>query len=123
MTTSLVAVYGSLKKGKRNHGLLSDSRCVCHGLTEPKFSLVDLVYFPGLIDGDNFIEVEVYEVTNEMLSRLDRLEGHPTFYERVETDIYVNNIENPMLKCFIYKYKGNNSKNLVKPYEYGVVSW
>jgi gamma-glutamylcyclotransferase (GGCT)/AIG2-like uncharacterized protein YtfP len=28
--------------------------------------------------------VELYDVTDDVLERLDRLEGHPTFYQRVD---------------------------------------
>jgi gamma-glutamylaminecyclotransferase len=34
--------------------------------------------------------VEVYRVNDAQLRGLDRLEGHPTFYERRRTDVVVD---------------------------------
>lgn len=83
----LVAVYGSLRKGFGNSGLLKDS--VFLGTTDiPGFIMYSLGSFPGIMpDKDKSIFAEVYEITEATLERLDRLEGNPTFYKRelVET--------------------------------------
>jgi gamma-glutamylcyclotransferase (GGCT)/AIG2-like uncharacterized protein YtfP len=87
---TLVGVYGTLKRGEGNHRLLSTSELVTTSLTPPNYGLVDLGAFPGLIPGEDKVVIEVYKVNNHTLSRLDSLEGHPTFYERKEVDVVVN---------------------------------
>ena len=77
-----VVVYGSLKRGLYNSRLLDGIEC-----------LDDSVYFTGTMaslggypcvtqHGNTKIKGELYEVDDETLARLDRLEGHPSFYER-----------------------------------------
>ncbi|MGI0012505.1 MAG: gamma-glutamylcyclotransferase family protein [Nitrososphaera sp.] len=82
-----IFVYGSLKKGFGNHGLLaiSNSKFLGSAKTHPIFTMVDFGTFPGcLINGETAIHGEVYEITDEVLAWLDKLEGHPNFYRRVE---------------------------------------
>lgn len=84
-----VFVYGSLKKGCSNSqvmdaagGTLVDAAWL-HGA-----SLYNLGYYPGLkIEGDGTVQGEVYLVSRDGLRRLDRLEGHPNFYHRVEVEV------------------------------------
>lgn len=73
----LYAVYGSLKKGFHNHGILGDSRLVGECKSSPNFTMLDLGAFPGVVrQGSTAITLEVYEVVDEKIeSRLDRLEG------------------------------------------------
>lgn len=53
------------------------------GSTEPRYQLVDLGGYPGLVDGGRTqVHGEVYSVDDATLSRLDDLEGHPGYYER-----------------------------------------
>ena len=79
-----VAVYGSLRKGFGNHGLLEDSIYVGEGITEARYTMLHLGGFPGVVKkGNTSITVELYDVDDETLRRLDRLEGHPNFYERL----------------------------------------
>lgn len=79
----LVFVYGTLKKGYGNHRLLAQSMFVGKAITEPNFTMLHLGGFPGIVQsGDTAIHGEVYRVSNATLTQLDRLEGHPTFYER-----------------------------------------
>jgi gamma-glutamylcyclotransferase (GGCT)/AIG2-like uncharacterized protein YtfP len=82
MSKCSVAVYGTLKKTQSNHGLLSGSKFVGVGTTPASYSLLELGSFPGAIWGNHQLMVEVYEVDDRILARLDRLEGHPSFYER-----------------------------------------
>lgn len=87
----LVAVYGSLKRGFGNHSILSESKHplpLYTGLTEERYCMYSLGSFPAITKtATALIEVEVYSVDKSTLSRLDRLEGHPYFYQREEVKI------------------------------------
>lgn len=91
--TELVAVYGSLLSGLRNHEVmtsLGENHYELVGETTIEgFNLFPVSSFPGIERGDNVVKVEVYKVTRELLTnRLDLLEGynenseHNTFYDR-----------------------------------------
>ena|SRR5689334_14325654 len=80
-----VFVYGTLKYGKSNHKLLSTSELVGQAETEPAFNMFALGYFPGCaIGGNTKIKGEVYKVNDEVLKKLDWLEGHPNHFKRIE---------------------------------------
>jgi len=84
-----VIVYGTLKKGFSNHGLLKDAVFIKsdykalvgkdeHGDTKYA-SIYNLGFFPGLkFDSEQSQEIdyEVYLVSPETLTKLDRLEGY-----------------------------------------------
>lgn len=92
-----VAVYGSLLSGLHNHGVMNRAEGVLVGefQTKPEYTLVSLGSFPGLIAGGNTsVKVEVYEVEEDKVHVLDRLEGyHPdndpnnNFYTREVIEI------------------------------------
>jgi gamma-glutamylaminecyclotransferase len=78
-----VFVYGTLLAGERNHYHLERARLVAEARTQPAFTLYDFGPFPGMLAGGNSAVVgEVYEVDEPMLAAMDRLEGHPSFYQR-----------------------------------------
>lgn len=78
-----VFVYGTLLTGQSNHALLHGCTLVRAARTQACFELVDLGAFPGLVAGGTVaVAGEVYAVDETTLARLDRLEGHPHFYER-----------------------------------------
>ncbi|WP_338869466.1 gamma-glutamylcyclotransferase family protein [Myxococcus stipitatus] len=82
-TATRVFVYGTLLSGEPNHRLLRGARLIGPARTHPHFTLHDYGPFPALApDGNHAIEGEVYEVDALILAALDRLEGHPRFYER-----------------------------------------
>lgn len=79
-----VLVYGSLRKGFGNHYLLENSRFLGEVKTGPHYTMYSFGGFPALsLNGDTTIVGEVYEVDEETMARLDRLEGYPNFYDRV----------------------------------------
>jgi len=81
----LVFTYGTLLKGEVNHHLLVRARFVAEARTEPCFELFDLGPFPAMsADGETAVLGEVYAVDDATLARLDRLEGHPSFYQRTQ---------------------------------------
>lgn len=102
----LVAVYGTLRKGLSNHGLLKNAEYIGTYETLPEYKMVDLGAYPGLLEnGSTSITMEVFKVTDIELGSLDQLEGYDandaehTFYERII-------INTPFGKAFTYLYKG-----------------
>lgn len=105
-----VFVYGSLLSGLGNHGLLIGSTKLGETKSPKLFSMLDLGWFPGVIlEDEDPIEIkgEVYEVDDNTLKRLDRLEGfvstNPKFgmYDRIEIDTEFG-------KSFIYVYNNRH---------------
>lgn len=86
--THHVFVYGTLKLGYGNNRLLHDGVFVGPGITVRPFQMRTTPGFPVVFDVNaeplHNIAGEVYEVNDEILSRLDQLEGHPRWYRRQE---------------------------------------
>ena len=81
----LVFTYGTLLRGEANHDLLARARFVAEARTEPCFELFDLGPFPAMsVRGQTAVVGELYAVDDATLARLDRLEGHPSFYQRTQ---------------------------------------
>ena len=81
--TTILFVYGMLKRGQRNHFLMRGARFLGEAVTAPEYTLLDLGPFPGLIPGGSTaVHGELYEVVPELLERLDRHEGVPRMYMR-----------------------------------------
>jgi gamma-glutamylcyclotransferase (GGCT)/AIG2-like uncharacterized protein YtfP len=109
--TVKVAVYGSLRKGLGNSGLLNTSKQIGRFETEPIYTMLDLGSFPGLIkNGTTSVIVEVYEVSADILRRLDQLEG---FRGSNETNNFYNRekIETPYGEAYIYLLNRKNMGN------------
>ena len=113
MKKYLVVVYGSLRSGMGNHQYyLSDSVYKGTFTTEPEYTLHSLSFYPGLkLNGNTSIVMEVYEVDEETLKNLNRLEGYypgekSTFYDRIE-------INTPWGKAFTYIYVNELSKDSI----------
>jgi gamma-glutamylaminecyclotransferase len=82
MTTekTLLFVYGTLKRGLRNHRLLADQEFLGEAVTEPRYRVVDLGPHPGLIsDGVAGLAVkgELWAVSPCCLAELDDFEEVP----------------------------------------------
>tara|TARA_R110000868_G_scaffold800_3_gene5889 strand:+ start:2414 stop:3442 length:1029 start_codon:yes stop_codon:yes gene_type:complete len=99
---NLVAVYGTLKKGYSNYErYLSSSKHIGSGVTKDKYPLV-VRGLPFLIDqcgvGYN-VDVDVFKVSDTKLEQLDKLEGHPHWYQRKTIPII---LEDKILDCWVY---------------------
>lgn len=77
MTTIVVFVYGSLKRGYALHHLLRSAEFLGPAKTQPLYRLFDLGSYPGLVEWPDGLEIqgELYAVTAEILQRLDEAEG------------------------------------------------
>lgn len=83
-----VFVYGTLLRDDYNHRHLDGARFICEAMTPPCFELRHLGGFPAMLErGSTSVVGEVYEVDDDILRRLDRLEGHPRFYHRAWIDL------------------------------------
>lgn len=104
-----LAVYGTLKKGKSNHKLIE--HCYFYGTyylgSEFCLTVGGLPYVqrkPG-----HGVLVEIYEVDDETIKLLDRLEGHPTFYTR--EDVWAHDMDigaDIKVQCYLYNHNDIN---------------
>lgn len=93
--TSLLFVYGTLKKGYGNHArYLSSSRFVGDAVTLDAFAMssgaIPFVCPARFVPNPIFhghVRGEVYEVDRATRDATDRLEGHPDFYTRSAADV------------------------------------
>jgi len=98
-----VFVYGSLLSKLSNHRVLGDSKMITKDSING-FTMYSLGPFPALVLNENSsveISGEVYEVDSNTMTRLDNLEGYPSFYDRME--VTTNNGH----QAFVYYIKGN----------------
>lgn len=101
-----VAVYGSLREGLHNHGVIKGSTLLGTFESEPNYTMYSVGgSFPGLVlGGTTSVVMEVYEVTPRVLQGVDGLEGYmgdefpdTNFYNRILMDT-------PYGKAYSYIY-------------------
>jgi gamma-glutamylcyclotransferase (GGCT)/AIG2-like uncharacterized protein YtfP len=68
-------VYGSLRRGRENHDELAGARYVGPARTAPRYRLVQKEGYRALIEGDRAIEGELYDIDDQVMTRLDEFEG------------------------------------------------
>jgi len=101
----LVFVYGSLKRGEHNHGLLRAAEYRGEARTERQFRLYALPYYPALVRGDGDpqpIVGEVYSIDEAALRILDRLEDNGRLYQREL--IRVDSLDRPDERLLAWAY-------------------
>ena len=101
---NLVAVYGTLKKGKHNYySYLTSSKHVGAGKTKDKYPLL-VQGIPYMVDkkgtGHNVV-VDIFKVSDSTLMHLDKLEGHPKWYERKQIPIKLDKSGSELM-CWVY---------------------
>jgi gamma-glutamylcyclotransferase (GGCT)/AIG2-like uncharacterized protein YtfP len=84
--STLLFVYGTLKRGCSNHGQMAGQTFVSAARTVPGYTLYDLGGYPAIVaEPKDKIGVvgEVWNVDEEALRRLDHFEGvHEGLYRR-----------------------------------------
>ena len=101
--SSLLFVYGTLKRGCCNHHQMAGQTFVGPARTPPGFRLYDIGGYPGIVprqeDRDGVVG-EVWSVDDEALRRLDAFEGvYEGLYRRV-----VFALEPPFADQIVYAY-------------------
>jgi len=102
----LVYIYGTLKRNKSNHHILSsvDAKYICDVITIERYPMFILNQpFPYLQNdvgfGGNVIG-ELWEISESAVRELDRFEGSPDLYYRGKID--VENHEKVFLDVSVY---------------------
>jgi gamma-glutamylaminecyclotransferase len=80
-------VYGTLKRGLRNHRLIADQQFLQIATTAPQYAVADFGVHPGLLAGPWAVLGELWRVSDCCLGELDDFEGHPEHFERRAIDI------------------------------------
>tara|TARA_R110002096_G_scaffold70258_1_gene168484 strand:+ start:85 stop:444 length:360 start_codon:yes stop_codon:yes gene_type:complete len=70
-----VFVYGTLKRNEGNNDLLGDSKYLGKYETEPRWGLVNLGAFPGMVPSNKAVKGEVFLVDDDTMEVIDALEG------------------------------------------------
>jgi gamma-glutamylaminecyclotransferase len=74
---TVLFVYGTLKRGLLNHHLLAGEEFLGEVETEPRYRVIDLRHYPGLIVDDASglaVKGELWSVTASCLAALDEFE-------------------------------------------------
>ena len=87
----LLFVYGTLKRGCKNHPHIADQRLVGEACTAPGYRLYNLGDYPGLVadtTATDGVTGEVWEVDAAALARLDDFEGvAEVLYRRIQVKL------------------------------------
>lgn len=108
--TFKIAVYGSLRKGLGNHGVIKDAKFLGDFESQPEYTMYSIGgSFPGLVnEGNTSVQMEVYEVGEATFEDVNNLEGFI-----VEDDPYnmYNRvlIDTPYGPAYSYIYNGNTT--------------
>ncbi|ALR16607.1 MULTISPECIES: gamma-glutamylcyclotransferase [Vibrio] len=94
----LVFVYGTLRKGEYNHHYLSSGQFLGLHESDAQYTLYDLGPYPGVSQGHQTIQGEVYLIDDDTLTALDKLEDVPVEYRR-------ESISTPFGQAWIYIYQ------------------
>lgn len=82
---AILFVYGTLKRGRRNHRLIADQEYLGEAVTRARYRVFDLGPYPGLVaDPANGLAVrgELWAVSACCLAELDDFEGVPDLFDR-----------------------------------------
>lgn len=114
---TLVAVYGTLRTGYGNNKYcLARSQSIGHGFVS-NMQMYSYGGFPVCCSTDNLADkvvVEVFDTPDVDLAKCDRLEGHPTFYERQEVTVLMENGTTLQAQMYLQPQECCNHLDLVE---------
>ena len=115
-----VFVYGSLKRGFVNHHLIARAKFLGVGTTRPRFAMLNLGRYPGVVRGNVAIGGELYLVPRPLMGGLDRLEANGRVYRRELVPITT---ATGTIQAWIYIYLlARGDEKTVRPTG-GIVIW
>jgi gamma-glutamylcyclotransferase (GGCT)/AIG2-like uncharacterized protein YtfP len=117
-------VYGTLKRGFRLHPVMEDggARFLGEAITAGKFAMWGrhFPYIASCCDGSHVVG-ELYDVSDELLSHLDQIEGAPQHYQRRKIKVLVRGYA---VNAWVYAVGMSKYEREVKvPAEDGALTW
>jgi gamma-glutamylcyclotransferase (GGCT)/AIG2-like uncharacterized protein YtfP len=112
LTPHKVFVYGTLKKGYGNHERhLRNAKFLGVGVING--IMFHLGGYPAINISDNFCQIkgEVYQCSWEDILEMDKLEGHPSFYTRIEVAM----VGYPKVWTYIMERNRLSGRNRIVP--------
>ena len=101
MKDILIFVYGTLKKGYRNHFYLKDALYAGEAILND-YEMFDLGTYPGIrIRQGSIVEGELYFIDIEMKKHIDALEEEGTLYRCVKVEVLKNHQK---VEAYVYEY-------------------
>lgn len=85
--TVLIAIYGTLRKGECNHHFLKDACSICNCTFSGVLYDTGWGYPAVVLEGGKPVVAELAEISLEAWARVDRLEGYPRLYDRLLTEV------------------------------------
>ena len=98
-----IFVYGTLMSGCKNNWIMKQigGKFIRFAATRNEFTLLDLGAFPGIVErGENEVQGELWEISDDNLFYLDRLEFTPYMYKRVEITLD----DDDKVETYVYVY-------------------
>lgn len=115
----LVFVYGTLKRGCKNHRQLAGQRYVGPAHTVPGFRLYHLGDYPGMVadaTDTHGVSGEIWSVDALTLARLDAFEGvHEGLYQRAPVPL-LSPFENDLVHTYLYARDVSGHRTLGSPH-------
>lgn len=115
MKTTAIFVYGTLRKGGRNHHLLSSAQFIGDAKTKRRFVMrASSIPFVSDAQQVSFIQGEVYVLNDECLEAIDHLESfHPnapelSWYEREEIEVILEDTKAVYVAQMYFNRKEND---------------
>jgi gamma-glutamylcyclotransferase (GGCT)/AIG2-like uncharacterized protein YtfP len=98
-----VFVYGTLRKGERRNHILEGSRFIGYARAKG-FFLYKIKEFPGMVEGSGEVVGEVYEISEDLLEKLDWIERVPYLYRRELIEVTLE--DGQAIFVYVYIYNG-----------------
>ena len=110
-----IFVYGTLSKGMTRSSVLVKSKFLGLGFIEGL--LYDLGAYPGIVEGNNSVYGELYEIDTTKVKELDRIEGYSSeheyqsLYKRKEVNvILINNGSQERAHAYFFNQQLKDNK-------------
>ncbi len=97
-----IFVYGTLLKGQRNHKYYLSKSEFCGEATISGYEMYDCGYYPAIVPGTGTVSGEVYRVTDDELSNINRLEREGDLYIKTLVPIIMHS--GKKLEGWVYVY-------------------
>jgi len=105
-------VYGTLRQKECRHYLLGSSQFIGYGKAKG-FLLYNIGAFPGMVEGAGEVKGEVYEIPEELLDKLDMVEGVPYLFRREVIEVELK--DGTLIKAYAYLYNKKVDNKMLIP--------